>query len=120
MKADEDTIKKKTPIRKKDNYKRLEPEDPVSGTIFVDQVMDRFDIDLNDPSNLVMIHWKDIVEPNVSDYSKPQKIKDGVLYLVCNHPSRASYIRLNSREILKGIKSVFPEIELKKIVTRIR
>ncbi len=106
--------------RNKDNYNRLEPEDPMSGSVFFDQVLERFDIDLGDPSNQILIHWKDIVDPSISEHSRPQKIKDGVLYLLCDHPSRASYIRLNSREIVKSIQGVYPEVYLKKIVTRIR
>ena len=46
--------------------------------------------------------------------------KDGVLYLICDHPSRASYIRMNSSEIIKKITGVFPELDLKKIVTRVK
>ena len=117
MKASEKKPRK--PYVRKDNYSRLGPEDPVSGKVFFDQVLDRFDIDLSDPSNQIMIHWKELVEPLVHEHSKPYRLKDGVLYLVCDSQSRASYIRLNSREIIKGIRSVYPEIDLKKIVTRI-
>ncbi len=120
MKTEEkEKDKKKVSRIKKDNYHRLEPEDPVSGEVFFDQVLDRFDIDLKNPSNQIIIHWKDIVDPSISEHSRPYKYKDGVLYLSCDNQSRASYIRLNSREIIKSIRSVFPEIDLKKILTRI-
>ncbi|MBQ7643600.1 MAG: DUF721 domain-containing protein [Spirochaetales bacterium] len=112
--------KKSVPRYKKDNYKPLANEDPTSSDVFFNQVLDRFHIDLDDVSSQVVVHWKTLVEPAVADHSKCEKIKDGVLYLTCDHPSRASYIRLNSREIIKSIRSVFPEIELKKIITRVK
>ncbi|MBR2282491.1 MAG: DUF721 domain-containing protein [Spirochaetales bacterium] len=121
MKAENERPEKRIrPPRRKDSYERLEPEDPISGSVFFDQVLDRFDIDLADPANQILIHWKDIVDVSISEHSRPQKLKDGVLYIVCDHPSRASYIRLNSTEIVKSIKGVYPEVDLKKIVTRIR
>ncbi len=107
------------PLRKRDNYNRLEPEDPMSGSVYFDQVLERFDIDLGNPSNQIFIHWSELVDPAIAEHSRPQKLKDGVLYLICDHPSRASYIRLNSREIVKSIKGVYPEVDLKKIVTRV-
>lgn len=121
MKTEEKKPKtRRQPLSKKDNYNRLEPEDPISGEAYFDQVLDRFDIDLGNPSNQIFIHWNELVDPSVAEHSRPQKLKDGVLYLICDHPSRASYIRLNAREIVKSIKGVYPEVDLKKIVTRIR
>ena len=104
--------------RKKDNYQRLSPEEPVSGKIFFDQVLERHNIDLNDPANQLTMHFTDMLDPSLRDHVRCTGFRDGVLYLVCDHPSRASYIRLNSREIKKTISGVFPEIDLKKIVTR--
>ena len=43
--------KKKT-YRKKDMYPRLAPEDPVSGEVFFDQVLERHNIDLGDPESV--------------------------------------------------------------------
>ena len=105
--------------RRKDNYQRLSPEDPVSGKIFFDQVLDRHSIDLKDPSNQLVIHFNEIMDSSLKDHVRCTGYKDGVVYLVADHPSRASYIRLNSREIKKTISSVFPELDLKKIVTRV-
>jgi len=107
-------------FKKRDNYEALAKEDPVSGKVFIDQVLDRFDIDLSDPINRIMISWKDIVGPAIAEHSRCEKYKNGILYLICDHPSRASYIRMNSSEIVKKIKGVFPEVDLKKIVTRTR
>ena len=112
--------KKIVPKYKKDNYKPLANEDPTSSKVFFDQVLDRFNIDLDDVSSQVILNWKTLVEPAVAEHSKCEKIKDGTMYVICDHPSRASYIRLNSKEIIKSIKGVFPEIELKKIVTRVK
>ena len=112
--------KKTVPKYKKDNYKPLAKEDPSSSKVFFDQVMDRFHIDLDDVCSQVVLQWKNIVEPAVAEHSKCEKIKDAVLYVSCDSQVRASYIRLNSREIIKSIKGVFPEIELKKIITRVK
>ena len=83
--------------RKKDNYQRLAPEDPVSGKIFFDQVLERHNIDLTDPSNQLTMHFNELLEPSLRDHVRCTGFRDGVLYLECDHPSRASYIRLNSR-----------------------
>ncbi len=112
--------KKTVPKYKKDNYKPLANEDPTPSKVFFDQVMDRFHIDLDDVCSQVVLQWKNIVEPSVAEHSKCEKIKDGTLYVSCDSQVRASYIRLNSREIIKSIKGVFPEIELKKIITRVK
>ena len=112
--------KKRVPKYKQDNYKPLANEDPVPGKVFFDQVMERFNIDLDDVHSQVILNWKNIVEPVVSEHSRCEKIKDGVLYVTCDHASHASYIRLNAREIIKSVKGVFPELELKKIITRVK
>ena len=112
--------KKRIPKYKQDNYKPLANEEPISSKVFFDQVMDRFHIDLDDTSSQLILQWGNIVPKVVSEHSKCEKMKDGVLYVTCDHPSHASYIRLNSKEIIKTIKGVFPEIELKKIITRVK
>ena len=104
----------------KDKYDALANEDPVSGEVFLNQVLDRFNIDLNDPVNQIIIRWKDIAGEDIAKHTRCERISDGVLYLACDHPSRASYIRLNSSEIIKRITGVFPEVDLKKIVTHVK
>ena len=112
--------KKRVPKYKQDNYEPLANEDPVSGKVFMDQVLERFHIDFNDVTNQVILNWNTLVEPVVAEHSRCEKIKDGVMTVICDHPSHASYIRLNAREIMKSIKGVFPEIDLKKIITRVK
>ena len=110
----------KTDYKKKDNYRALAAEDPVSGEVFLDQVLDRFNIDLKDPINQIVIRWNDFAGSAIAEHAVCERYKDGVLYLRCDHPSRASYIRMNSSEIIKKITGVFPELDLKKIVTRVK
>ena len=105
--------------RKKDGYKPLASEDPVEGNVFMDQVLDRFNIDLDKPENQIIIHWSSLVGKETAAHARCEKIEKGVLYVSCDHPSRAAGIRLESKEILKNIKGVFPEINLSKIVTYI-
>ena len=109
-----------TDKRKADNYQALANEDPVSGAVFLDQVLDRFNIDLKDPVNQIMVKWKDIAGDSIAQHSRCEKYCDGVLYLICDHPSWASNIRMNSSELVKRITGVFPEVDLKKIVTRVK
>ncbi len=106
--------------KKTDNYQALANEDPVSGSVFLDQVMDRFNIDLKDPVNQMMLRWKDIVGEQIAQHTRCERFSDGVLYLICDHPSRASYIRMNRSELIKRVTGVFPEVDLKKIVTRVK
>ena len=110
----------KTDFRKKDNYKAIAGEDPVSGSVFLDQVLERFNIELKDPVNQIMVRWKDFAGPAIAEHSSCERYSEGVLHVVCDHPSRASYIRMNSSEIIKKINGVYPEVDLKKIVTHIR
>lgn len=106
--------------RQEDIYEILPKEDPVSSQRYLDQILERFDIDLNDPINRIILKWKTIVDPSIAAHSVCQGYKNGTLYIICDHPSRASYIRMNSKELIKTIQSVFPEVELKKIVTRVK
>ena len=105
--------------RKKDNYSPLAPEDPMFGSIFVDQVLERFGIDPNDPSNQLSMRWHDIVGSEISDHTFFEKMEGKTIYVACDNPSRASYIKLNGKDILKNIKGVFPELEINKISVRV-
>ena len=107
-------------FRKKDNYTALAAEDPVSGEVFLNQVLERFDIDLRDPVTQIIVRWKEFAGSAVAGHSVCEKYSDGVLYVICDHPSRTSYIRMNGPEIIKRIRGVYPEVDLKKIVTRTR
>ncbi len=107
-------------FKKRDNYKPLSSEDPVKGTVFMDQVLNKFHIDLNDPKGQLMIHWRTVVGEDLAEHVKFDRIDKGVLYVVCDHPSRAAFMRINASEVLKSIRSIYPELDLKKIVTRIR
>ena len=106
-------------MARKDMYRRLAPEDPVSGEVFFDQVLERHNIALRNPENQLVMHFTSIVDPSLEGHVRCTGFKDGILYLVCDHPSRATYIRLNGSEMKKKIRGVFPEIDLKKIVTRV-
>ena len=107
-------------FKKRDNYNALANEDPVSGEVFLNQVLDRFNIDLKDPVTQLIVRWKDIVGTQMAEHTSCERYCDGVLHLICDHPSRATQVRMNSSEIIKIIRGVFPEIDLKKIVTRVK
>lgn len=105
--------------RKKDMYTRLAPEDPVSGEVFFDQVMKRHNIDLSDPVNQLVMHFTTIVDIPFEGHVRCTGCRNGILYLVCDNKSWGQLVQLNSSEIKKKIRGVFPEIELKKIFTSV-
>ena len=110
--------KKKT-YRKEDMYPRLAPEDPVSGEVFFDQVLERHNIDLGDPVNQITMHFDSIVDLPFEGHVRCTGFRNGILHLACDNKSWEQLVRLNSSEIKKKIRGVFPEIELKKIFTSV-
>ena len=105
--------------RKKDMYPRLSPEDPVSGEVYFDQVLERHNIDLGDPVNQLVMHFTSIVGLPFEGHVRCTGYRNGILYLACDNKSWGQLVHLNSSEIKKKIRGVFPEIELKKIFTRV-
>lgn len=105
--------------RNADNYERIAPEDPKTGEIYFNQVLERFDIDLKDPENQLIMNWRKIVGDQMAEHCRCMGVQDKNLYVVCDHPSRASFIRLNAKEMLKNINTIFPELDLRKIITRL-
>ena len=105
--------------KKGDKYSPLAPEDPMFGNVFIDQVLQRFGIDPTDPSNQLLMRWHDIVGSEISKHTFFEKIEENTLHIACDNPSRASYIKLNGKDILKNIKGVFPELEINKISVRV-
>ncbi len=99
-------------------YPRLSPEDPVGGKVYFDQVLERHHIDLNDPVNQMVMHFRSIAGLPQECNVRCTGYRNGMLYLVCDNRSWAHFIHLNSSEIKKRIRAVFPEIEVKKIFTR--
>lgn len=104
---------------KEDKYKPMAAEDPVNSQVFVDQIFERLGIDMSDPSRQLMVQWKSIVGPSIAEHVKCEGIKDGAILVSCDHPSRASYIRINEKDIIKTVLSVFPELKVKKISARV-
>ena len=104
---------------KRDLYSPLSPEDPVDGSLFVDQVLMRFGIDPNEPSNQLAMRWHDIVGEEVSKHVFFEKIDGEAVHIACDNPSMASYMKINGNDVIKKIKAVFPELEVKKIQVRV-
>lgn len=103
----------------KDKYTPIAPEDPVYGNIFVDQVLKRFGINPNEPATQLAMRWNDIIGNEFSKNVFFEKIDNQTVYISCDNPSLASYVKLNGNEIMKKIISVFPELDIKKIVVRV-
>lgn len=102
-----------------DNYDPISPEDPIDGSFFVDKVLERFGIDPNEPSNQLAMRWRDMVGEEVSKHVFFDRIDGDVVIIACDHPSRASYIKINGNDVIKRIKSAFPELDVKKIQVRV-
>ena len=104
---------------KRDMYAPLSPEDPVYGSLFVDQVLMRFGIDPNEPSNQLAMRWHDIVGEEVAKHVFFEKVDGDAVHIACDNPSRASYMKINGNDVIKKIKTVFPELEVKRIQVRV-
>lgn len=102
-----------------DMYAPLSPEDPVDGSLFVDQVLMRFGIDPNEPSNQLAMGWHDIVGEEVAKHVFFEKVDGDAVHIACDNPSRASYMKINGNDVIKKIKTVFPELEVKRIQVRV-
>lgn len=109
----------------KDNYndeasERISPEVPIESGAYIDKVFEKFGIDVNSPEVQLNIRWKDIVGEELSKVIGFEKIAENTLGVVCKSASIASYVRLNSSDIIKKVDSAFPELEIKKISVRVQ
>ena len=104
-------------MKDKDNIS-LCPEDPVTSTLFFNRILERFKIDLNSPETQLASRWGDIVGSSLGSMCSFKSISNGVLTVVCSHPAHATAVRMNKTEMLKNIKSVFPQLEISKIIIR--
>ncbi len=104
---------------KQDNYESLSPEDPVKGGVFLDEIFERFGIDINSPESQLNLRWSDIIGAELSKVIFYEKIVNDILFVVCKSASYASFVRLNSNDILKKVDSAFPELKIKKIMVRV-
>ena len=106
--------------RYSDLYEHVSPQEPLSSTVFFDKVLSRLNIDLNDPKRQLCLQWSSIVGENLSSHCFFNGLKDGILYVVCDHPSYVSMFRLNSKEVLKNVKTTFPELQVNKVSVHIK
>lgn len=63
----------------------------------------------------VIIEWKEIVGPLLFGHVFLEKIDKKRLYIKCEHPSYASVVKMNEKQIMKKCKELFPDIEIKGI-----
>lgn len=104
---------------KKDNYETLSPEDPVDSGIYIDKIFERFGIDINSPEVQLKLRWADLVGADLAKIIIYEKILKETLFVVCKSASYASFVRLNSNDIIKKVDSAFPELKVKKLVVRV-
>ncbi len=104
---------------KKDNYETLSPEDPADSGVYIDKIFERFGINIDSPEVQLNIRWLDIVGPELSKEIFYEKISNGTLFVLCRSSSYASFVRLNSKDIIKKVNSAFPELNIKKIILRV-
>jgi hypothetical protein len=109
----------------KDNYneqdnERIAPDVPIEGGAYIDKIFEKFGIDINSPEIQLNIRWADIVGKELSKVIGFDKITEGTLSVVCKSASIASYVRLNSSDIVKKVNSSFPELGVKKLAVRVQ
>lgn len=102
----------------KDDREPLAPEDPVSSEVFIQKILKRFKKTLDSSENQLSANWS-VVLPSMSQLCSFVSLKDGVLTVSCNHPAKASAVRMNKGEIIKNIKGVFPDLDVKSVIVRI-
>lgn len=105
---------------KTDPNERLEPENPTSSKQFFDVIFKRFNIDRSAPEAMIASQWAQIVGDNLAKISKFGGIKNGELTVLCTNGSEATLFRMNKNEVIKNIKSVFPELNINKINIRVK
>lgn len=98
-------------------YNRLSPPDAQPSSVFMEGVLKRLHIDMESPMQLVQYNWEKIIGENFSRTVSLKSIENGVMTVKCQNSSVAGLLRLNSREIIKRVTSLFPDIDLKKIKT---
>lgn len=104
---------------KRDNYESLSPEDPVDSGIYISKVFERFGIDINSLEVQLSIRWSDIIGSDLAKVISYEKIVNEVLFVVCKNSSYASFVKLNSKDIIKKVDSAFPELNVKKLVVKV-
>lgn len=103
----------------KDLYEPISPEDPEKSSVFFDSVLKRLNINLNDPKRQLSLQWDNIVGDNFKGHCKFNGIGDGIVFVVCDHPSYVSMFKMNSKEILKKIQTTFPELNVLKVSVKL-
>lgn len=98
-----------------DNYNRLSPEEPVSSSLYLNEIVKHFNIDFNNPVHLIENSWVEIAGENFSKSVHFNFISDNTLYVKCKNSSVSHLFRLQGKEILKKINSLFPELHLNKV-----
>ena len=106
-------------MKMNEDYEHLSPEDPVSSKIFFNSILERLKIDLNSPEHILSNQWAVIVGDNLAKSSSFCGIENKVLKVKCTNSSTASLFRMNSREVIKKINSIFPELNIIKVNVRV-
>lgn len=105
---------------KKDNNERIAPDVPIDGSNYIDKVFEKFGIDINSPEIQLSIRWADIVGQELSKVIGFEKIAAGMLEVACKNATIASYVRLNSGDIIKKVDAAFPELKVNKLLVRVQ
>ncbi len=102
-----------------EDYEHLSPEDPVSSTVFFKDILDRLKIDLNSPEHVLSSQWSVIVGENLAEVSSFCGLKNNVINVKCTNSSTAALFRINSKEIIKKINTIFPEANVTRVHVRV-
>ncbi|MCF0237605.1 MAG: DUF721 domain-containing protein [Sphaerochaetaceae bacterium] len=105
---------------KKDKYEPISPDDPLEGKMYIDKIMERYGINLNDSATQLKIQWSNIIGKEYSPYCKCGGVKNGTLFIYCDNGLRATALRLNIKEHIKKINTTFPELEVKRASIRVK
>ncbi len=59
--------------------------------------------------------WEKIAGTDIANHSSLSDIKNGILYIDVDHPGWIQLIQIKKKYILRKIKSMFPELEVKDL-----
>lgn len=103
-----------------DLYEPISPEDPQDSSKYFEQVFKRLNIDLNDPKRQLSLQWESFVPENFKGHTVFKGVFENSILVVCDHPSYVTLFKMTKGEVLKKIKTTFPELGIEKINVKLK
>lgn len=96
-------------------YKRFAPEQPQLPKYYMSSILQKFNIDFDNPRHRLFSDWKELDSSEVIKHTKPSDIKNGVLILFCDNGAWASLFNMQKNKVLKLVNQKYPSLGIKSI-----